>query len=64
MASVRRKALDSWFPTLARYAGLVMMGHAALIDQGQNPALIPAATGLIFLKNFLGGNGNGNEKKA
>lgn len=39
------------------------MGYAALIDQGRNPALIPAATGLIFLKNVLGGgNGNGGPR--
>ncbi len=63
MASVRRKALDSWFPTLARYAGLGLMGFAALIDQGQNPALIPAATGLIFLKSFINGS-NETEKKS
>ncbi len=47
---------------MARYVGLVMIGYAALVDRGQNPALIPAATGLIFLKSFVG-NGNGAEKK-
>lgn len=54
-----RPGLDTWFPTLARYAGLVLLAYSALIDQGRNPALIPAATGLIFLKNVLGG-GDGN----
>jgi hypothetical protein len=53
-----RPGLDTWFPTVARYAGLALMAYAALIDQGRNPALIPAATGLIFLKKVLG-NGNG-----
>jgi hypothetical protein len=46
--------MDSWFPTLARYVGLVLMTYAATVDRGRNPALIPAATGLIFLKNVLG----------
>jgi hypothetical protein len=34
------------------------MAYAVFFDQGQNPALVPAATGLIFLKTVLG-NGNG-----
>jgi hypothetical protein len=44
---------------LARYFGLALMGYAVVFDQGRNPALIPAATGLIFLKTVLG---NGEEK--
>jgi len=35
------------------------MVYAALIDKGANPALIPAATGMIFLKTVY----NGGEKK-
>jgi hypothetical protein len=34
------------------------MGYAVFVDKGANPALVPAATGLIFLKTVLG-NGNG-----
>lgn len=58
-----RRTLDSVFPTLVRYAGLLLAVYAALIDHGANPALIPAATGMIFFKTVIGGdrrsNGNG-----
>lgn len=50
-----RLLLDTWFPTLARYCGLVLLVYAVLVDKGQNPALIPAATGLIFLKTAING---------
>jgi hypothetical protein len=50
-----RLVLDSWFPTLARYLGLGLLVYAGLFDRGKNPALIPGATGLIFLKNVIGG---------
>ena len=34
------------------------MVYAALVDKGKNPALIPAATGMIFLKTvYAGGDG-------
>lgn len=49
-----RKDFDQWFPTLARYAGIALMVYAALVDKGKNPALIPAATGMIFLKTVYG----------
>lgn len=42
------------------------MGYALLIDRFRNPALLPAATGLIFLRTAKNGNGknghNGNGK--
>lgn len=50
-----RRQLDSWFPTLARYCGLALLVYAVLFDKGRNPALIPAATGLVFLKTVLNG---------
>ena len=50
-----RRQFDYWFPTLTRYAGVGLMIYAALIDKGQNPALIPAATGMIFLKSVYNG---------
>ena len=50
----RRRLADQWFPTLIRYGGLVLMAYAALVDRGKNPALIPAATGMIFLKTLYG----------
>ena len=52
-----RRLADEWFGTLIRYAGLLLMLYAALIDRGKNPALIPAATGMICLKTLIGGNG-------
>lgn len=63
--TLTRRVLDGWFPTLAHYCGLALMVYAVLIDQGHNPALIPAATGLIFLKTAInghGGNGKDGEK--
>ena len=52
-----REALDSWFPTLIRYIGVALIVYAALVDQGKNPALIPAATGMFFFKTVYGGGG-------
>lgn len=49
-----RRALDEWFPTIVRYAGFCLMLYAVFVDRGRNPALIPAATGMIFLKNVIG----------
>lgn len=50
-----RKALDNWFPTVVRYAGVVLLFYAAVIDKGQNPALIPTSAGLILFKTVYGG---------
>lgn len=58
MKRLSRRALDTWFPTLARYFGLALMVYAVLVDRGRNPALIPAATGLVFLKTVVN-SGNG-----
>lgn len=55
-----RRLADLWFATLIRYAGLVVMMYAALIDRGKNPALIPAATGMICLKTLYGGDDRQN----
>lgn len=52
-----RRRLDSTFPTLVRYGGFILMVYAALIDKGRNPALIPAATGMIFFKTVYGDGG-------
>ena len=49
-----RKKLDNWFPTVVRYAGVVLMFYAAIIDKGRNPALIPTAAGLILFKTVYG----------
>jgi hypothetical protein len=53
-ASVFTQWLDSAFPTLVRYGGVVLMAYAALVDRGSNPALIPAATGMLFFKSVYG----------
>lgn len=50
-----RKALDEWFPTLTRYAGVVLLLYGAAIDKGRNPALIPAAVGMIVFKTVYSG---------
>lgn len=49
-----RGALDTWFPTLIRYFGFAAMGYGIFVDKGANPALIPAATGMIFFKTVVG----------
>jgi hypothetical protein len=58
------RVLDERFPTVVRYVGIVLMIYAGVIDMGRDPALIPAATGLIFFKTIYGyrsdGNGNGS----
>lgn len=49
-----RKKLDAWFPTVVRYFGIGLLVYAAVIDKGQNPALIPTAAGLILFKTVYG----------
>lgn len=51
-----RRALDVWFPTIVRYAGIVLLIYAAIIDKGRNPALIPSAAGMILFKNVVEGS--------
>lgn len=47
-----KEGLDSWFLTIARYsalcAGVGLFVYAGAIDRFRNPALLPAATGLIL----------------
>lgn len=50
-----RSELDLWFGTLARYLGVALGGYSLFVDHGKNPALWPAALGLVFLKNVLKG---------
>jgi hypothetical protein len=52
-----RKSLDAWFGTVARYAGLTLLVYAIAIDRLRNPALLPAATGLMLLQNVTGSGG-------
>jgi folate-dependent phosphoribosylglycinamide formyltransferase PurN len=49
-----RRALDSWFPTLVRYAGFATMLYGIFIDHASNPAILPAATGMILFKTVYG----------
>lgn len=49
-----RRKLDAWFPTLVRYGGVGLLIYAAVIDKGHNPALIPAAVGMILFKSVYG----------
>lgn len=50
-----RQELDLWFATLARYIGLGLAIYSIAIDRLQNPGILPLATGLIFMKNVVGG---------
>lgn len=49
-----RKRLDDWFPTVVRYCGIALLVYSGVIDHGQNPALIPAAMGMILFKTVYG----------
>lgn len=49
-----QRALDKWFPTVVRYLGVGLLVYAAVIDRGQNPALIPTAAGMILFKSVYG----------
>ena len=51
----RRKALDEWFPTVVRYLGVLLMFYTTVIEHGENPGLITAATGMILFKTVYGG---------
>lgn len=49
-----KDALDSWFPTLVRYAGLAMMGYSVVADHLHHIELVTAASGMILFKNVWG----------
>ena len=49
-----KACLDSLFPTIVRYVGVALLVYAALVDKGENPALIPTAAGLILFKSVYG----------
>ena len=46
------------YPDITRAVGIVTFLYGVFIDRGQNPALLPAATGLVFLKTVLNGKGD------
>lgn len=50
-----RVALDAWYGTAARYLGVLLLVYSLLVDHLRNPALLPAAVGLMALKNVAGG---------
>ncbi len=49
-----RRAIDSWVGTLTQVIGLIILLYAVFIDKFKNPALLPAATGILFLKTVAG----------
>lgn len=49
-----RRAIDSWIGTLIQVVGFLLLVYALTIDKLHNPALLPAAMGLFFLKNVAG----------
>jgi uncharacterized membrane protein len=49
-----RRAIDSWVGTLTQVIGVIILLYAVFIDQFKNPALLPAATGILFLKTVAG----------
>lgn len=63
----RRKKADDLFPTVVRYAGvviiLVLAINAIFTNNGvEYPGLIVAASGMILYKTVRGENGNSNGK--
>lgn len=50
-----RRKLDEWFPTVVRYGGFVLLLYSGVVDRGANPALIPAAMGMILFKTVYSG---------
>jgi hypothetical protein len=53
--------LDRWFPTLVRYAGLVLAGIEVylIITTGvEHPGLWVAATGMFFYKSVVARSGS------
>lgn len=63
----RRKTLDAAFPTVVRYAGVLiivsLVANSIIRGNGlEYPGLIVAATGMILYKTVRGENGNGNGK--
>jgi hypothetical protein len=49
-----RRIIDSWVGTLTQVIGVIILMYAVLIDRFRNPALLPAATGILFLKTVAG----------
>lgn len=49
--------MDAWFPTIVRYAGFAAGIYGIFVDKGKNPALLPAATGMILFKTIYGDGG-------
>lgn len=54
MARPSRRILDAWFPTIVRYAGFGTLVYGIFVDRGANPAILPAATGMILFKTVYG----------
>lgn len=50
-----RRAIDSWVGTLTQVIGMGLLLYALGIDRLSNPALLPAAIGLLGLKYVAGG---------
>lgn len=49
-----RRSADELHGTVVRYAGVALLVYAGAFDRFKNPALLPAAMGMIFYKNVVG----------
>lgn len=56
-----RAELDSWFGTLARYLGLLLVVYAVFVDKLRDPSLLTVAAGLVFFKSVVGKSGGDGE---
>lgn len=50
---ISRAELDAWLPTFVRYLGLLALVYGAFIDRFSNPAIIPAAMGMLLFKSIF-----------
>lgn len=48
-----KEALESWWPIVSRYGGMLGLGWSMFIDQGQHPQYLPLFAGLMMLDRVI-----------
>lgn len=48
-----RDVLDEWLPTVVRWLGVASLVYGVFLDHFDNPAIIPAATGMLLFKTVV-----------
>lgn len=49
----QRAVLDDWLPTVVRWLGVASLVYGVFLDHFSNPAIIPAATGMLLFKTVV-----------